>query len=64
MMTNPSEARSGYSKEAVPTNSYYGQPVTGTIGRHLPKEIVRIERDWSDGEVCQWVVPLYIANAC
>jgi hypothetical protein len=49
----PREPRSGYSQEAVPTNSYYGQPVTGVIGRHLPKEIVRIDRDWSDGEVCQ-----------
>lgn len=48
-----STPRSGYSKEAVPTNSYYGQAVTGTIGIHLPKEIIRIERDWSDGEVCQ-----------
>ncbi|ORX38071.1 Golgin subfamily A member 7/ERF4 family-domain-containing protein, partial [Kockovaella imperatae] len=47
-------ARSSYSKTAVPTNSYYGQSASGVIGTHLPKEIVRIERDWSDGEVCQF----------
>jgi hypothetical protein len=45
--------RSGYSKSAIPTNSYYGEGVTGKVGRDLPKEIIRIERDWSGGEVCQ-----------
>ena len=49
----PRTPRSGYSTEAVPSNSYYSQPQTGTIGKHLPKEIIRIERDWSGGEVCQ-----------
>lgn len=45
--------RSGYSKSAIPTNSYYGEGITGKVGRDLPKEIIRIERDWSGGEVCQ-----------
>ncbi|OCF37261.1 hypothetical protein I316_01169 [Kwoniella heveanensis BCC8398] len=45
--------RSAYPRQALPPKSYYNQPITGTIGRHLPKEIVRIERDWSGGEVCQ-----------
>lgn len=35
--------------------SYFHQPVTGEIGKHLPKEMVRIERDWSGGEMCQCV---------
>jgi hypothetical protein len=48
-----SSPRSAYSRTALPGKSYFRQPITGTIGRHLPKEVVRIERDWSDGEVCQ-----------
>ncbi|RSH93676.1 hypothetical protein EHS25_006323 [Saitozyma podzolica] len=47
-------ARSAYSRTALPGRSYFNQPVTGSIGAHLPKEIVRIERDWSGGEVCQF----------
>ncbi|WVQ79493.1 hypothetical protein IAT38_001592 [Cryptococcus sp. DSM 104549] len=46
--------RSAYPRQALPTDSYFHQPVTGTIGRHLPKEVVRVERDWSGGEVCQF----------
>ncbi|WVQ96412.1 hypothetical protein IAU59_003517 [Kwoniella sp. CBS 9459] len=46
--------RSAYPRQALPPKSYFNQPITGTIGRHLPKEIVRIERDWSGGEVCQF----------
>ncbi|CDU25363.1 uncharacterized protein SPSC_05197 [Sporisorium scitamineum] len=47
-----------------PTSSYYfgppdasrafGEPVTGKPGVHLPKEIVRIERDYSSGELPQF----------
>lgn len=48
-----STPRSNYSPTAVTANSYYGSPVTGTIGRDLPKEVLRVERDWSGGEVCQ-----------
>jgi len=29
--------------------------VTGTIGLDLPKEVLRIERDWSTGDICQSV---------
>nr|XP_031859061.1 uncharacterized protein CI109_005567 [Kwoniella shandongensis]KAA5526133.1 hypothetical protein CI109_005567 [Kwoniella shandongensis] len=46
--------RSSYPRGALPPNSYYHQPVTGTVGQHLPKEIVRVDRDWSGGEVCQF----------
>ena len=44
---------SGYARSEVPGSRYFGQPATGVIGRHLPKEVVRVERDWSGGEVCQ-----------
>lgn len=44
---------------------HYGSDPTGTLGVHHPKEIVRIERDWSGpagGQVCQfytsWVMEL------
>nr|ODN91272.1 hypothetical protein L203_01477 [Cryptococcus depauperatus CBS 7841] len=46
--------RSAYPRQALPPMSYYHQPVTGEIGKHLPKEMVRIERDWSEGEICQF----------
>lgn len=46
-------ARSTYSRTAVPGLSYFGQAKTGVVGLHLPKEVIRVERDWSDGEVCQ-----------
>lgn len=45
--------RSTYSRTAVPGLSYFGQAKTGVVGLHLPKEVIRVERDWSDGEVCQ-----------
>lgn len=46
--------RSQFSTASMPSSeSYFGQPVTGTIGQHLPKEVIRVERDWSGGEVCQ-----------
>ncbi|WVR08295.1 hypothetical protein IAU60_005344 [Kwoniella sp. DSM 27419] len=48
------QPRSSYPRQAIPAHSYYYTPITGTIGKHLPKEIVRIERDWSGGEVCQF----------
>nr|KIR47006.1 hypothetical protein I312_03902 [Cryptococcus bacillisporus CA1280] len=46
--------RSSYPQSALPPMSYFHQPVTGEIGKHLPKEMVRIERDWSGGEMCQF----------
>nr|XP_018260533.1 uncharacterized protein I303_07455 [Kwoniella dejecticola CBS 10117]OBR82691.1 hypothetical protein I303_07455 [Kwoniella dejecticola CBS 10117] len=52
--------RSYYALQALPPQSYFHQPISGTIGRHLPKEIIRIDRDWSGGELCQFdtVYPL------
>ncbi|WVW86618.1 hypothetical protein I302_108671 [Kwoniella bestiolae CBS 10118] len=46
--------RSYYALQALPPHSYFHQPITGTIGKHLPKEVIRIDRDWSGGEVCQF----------
>ncbi|KAI9632918.1 Golgin subfamily A member 7/ERF4 family-domain-containing protein [Dioszegia hungarica] len=46
--------RSTYSRTAVPGLSYFGQAKTGVVGLHLPKEVIRVERDWSDGEICQF----------
>jgi hypothetical protein len=49
-----SEPRSNYCPTALPSDaSYFGGPPTGTIGKDLPKEILRVERDWSTGEICQ-----------
>ncbi|TXT15504.1 hypothetical protein VHUM_00007 [Vanrija humicola] len=48
------EPRSSVPHAAASTNTYYGQPPTGTIGRDLPKEIVRVERDYSLGDICQF----------
>ncbi|KAL1413807.1 hypothetical protein Q8F55_001591 [Vanrija albida] len=45
--------RSSVPHAAASSNTYYGQPPTGTIGRDLPKEIVRVERDYSLGDICQ-----------
>lgn len=55
MLTICREPRSSVPQAGVPNSTYYGQPQTGTIGRDLPKEIVRIDRDWSLGDVCQYV---------
>ena len=50
-----SEPRSNYCPTALPSDaSYFGGPQTGTIGSDLPKEILRVERDWSTGEICQF----------
>ncbi|WRT69422.1 uncharacterized protein IL334_006408 [Kwoniella shivajii] len=48
------QPKSSVQWQAIPKNSYFHQPQTGIIGKHLPKEMVRIERDWSDGEICKF----------
>lgn len=62
--------RSGASKRLIPKSSYYygppppdtafGTEPVGQIGTHHPREIVRIERDYSGGEIIQFsaVYPL------
>ena len=32
----------------------FGTPPTGTLGRHRPREYIRIDRDYSAGELCQF----------
>lgn len=50
-----SPPHSSYALSAVPDPTQnYGTDPSGTIGKHHPKEVIRIERDWSDGEVCQF----------
>jgi hypothetical protein len=56
--------RSNYCPTALPPDSYFGGHVTGTIGTDLPKEVLRIERDWSTGDVCQYVLSGLIAGRC
>ena len=34
-------------------DSFYGTPPTGQIGVHYPREIFRIERDYTAGELPQ-----------
>ncbi|KLT44281.1 hypothetical protein CC85DRAFT_283795 [Cutaneotrichosporon oleaginosum] len=46
--------RSSVPQPGQPNSTYYGQPPTGIIGRDLPKEIVRVDREWSLGDICQF----------
>lgn len=41
-------------RSSVAPESVFGTAPTGVIGRHKPREIVRIERDYSGGELCQF----------
>lgn len=50
-----SPPHSSYALSALPNSTQnYGTAPSGIIGQHYPKEIIRVERDWSDGEVCQF----------
>jgi hypothetical protein len=51
--TNRRTPRSSVPQPGQPNSTYYGQPPTGIIGRDLPKEIVRVDREWSLGDICQ-----------
>lgn len=51
--------RSSVPQGGQPNSTYFNQPVTGVIGRDLPKEIIRIERDWSLGDIAQCVGPRF-----
>lgn len=51
--TNSRTPRSSVPQPGQPNSTYYGQPPTGIIGRDLPKEIVRVDREWSLGDICQ-----------
>jgi len=45
---------SSYRFGPVPRDSAYYTPPVGQIGVHHPREIVRVERDYSGGEVVQF----------
>jgi hypothetical protein len=61
-------SRAGSSKRLVPKSSYYygppppdaafGTDPIGQIGVHHPREVIRIERDYSGGEIIQFA-PVY-----
>jgi Golgin subfamily A member 7/ERF4 family len=46
--------RSSYYYGPPSKNSAFGTPPVGVIGRDKPREIVRIERDYTVGELCQF----------
>ncbi|KAJ9101042.1 hypothetical protein QFC21_003260 [Naganishia friedmannii] len=46
---------SSYSVSALPQGAQnFGTSPSGIVGQHFPKEIIRIERDWTTGEVCHF----------
>ena len=49
---------SSYYFGPPPPDAAYGTPPVGQIGLHHPREIVRIERDYSGGELPQFS-PVY-----
>ena len=48
--------RSSYYTGPPGMNSAFGTDPTGMIGVHYPREIVRIERDYTSGELPQYVL--------
>ena len=50
--------KSSYYFGPPPPDSAYGTAPTGHIGVHHPREILRIERDYSGGELIQFA-PIY-----
>ena len=51
--------RSSYYVGPPPVGSAFGTNPVGEIGVHFPREIVRIERDYTAGELVQYVFHLY-----
>jgi hypothetical protein len=47
---------SGFTKVGARRKSIqvFGTPPVGIIGLHKPREIIRIDRDYSSGEICQF----------
>lgn len=60
--TNPAAFRSGLNsrpsvhshRSSVAAESIYGTAQVGVIGKNKPREVIRIERDYSGGELCQF----------
>ena len=49
---------SSYYRGPPPADSAFGSEPIGQIGLHHPREIVRVERDYSGGELIQFA-PVY-----
>ncbi len=56
--SRPLIPHSSYYFGPPPIDSAYGSSPVGQIGLHHPREIVRIERDYSGGEIIQFA-PVY-----
>jgi len=54
----PSIPHSSYYFGPPPLDSAYGSPPIGQIGVHHPREILRVERDYTGGELIQFA-PVY-----
>lgn len=56
--------KSSYYYGPPPSDSAYGTPPIGQIGVHHPREILRIERDYTGGEIIQFapIYPLELEN--
>ncbi|KZO99605.1 hypothetical protein CALVIDRAFT_595724 [Calocera viscosa TUFC12733] len=52
--TAPRIPKSSYYIGPPASTSAYGTPPTGKIGVHYPREILRVERDYSGGEIIQF----------
>ncbi|KAF5377263.1 hypothetical protein D9615_006428 [Tricholomella constricta] len=56
--TRPSIPKSSYYFGPPPSDSAFGTHPVGQIGVHHPREIIRIERDYTGGELVQFA-PIY-----
>ncbi|GLB36611.1 putative golgin subfamily A member 7/ERF4 family protein [Lyophyllum shimeji] len=56
--TRPLIPKSSYYFGPPPSDSAFGTPPVGQIGVHHPREIIRIERDYTGGELVQFA-PIY-----
>lgn len=57
-LARPLIPKSSYYFGPPPSDSAFGTPPTGQIGVHHPREIIRIERDYTGGELTQFA-PIY-----
>ncbi|KZT42750.1 hypothetical protein SISSUDRAFT_979430 [Sistotremastrum suecicum HHB10207 ss-3] len=53
-MSQPQPPRSSYYYGPPADDSAFGTEPMGTIGTHYPREIIRVERDYESGELCQF----------
>jgi hypothetical protein len=53
-LNRPLIPKSSYYSGPPPSDSAFGTPPAGQIGVHHPREIVRIERDYTGGELIQF----------